>query len=175
MNIMVEVQVQDQKECTKEYMDVTNTTVVTFDGHIFIELMDQSVAELETTKILIKLQQKGFFKTMLIGQLELDLTYLYNLENHTAQHKWFALINPDSEDFASVAAYMKLSGSVYGVNDTPLELKMDDGPDAEDCVMPASLKPKYTQLKMHIIKGEHLPKLDVKMIGEGTMDAFITA
>ena len=70
---------------------------------------------------------------------------------------------------------MKLSGSVYGVNDTPLELKMDDGPESEDCVMPASLKPKYTQLKLHIVKGEHLPKLDVKLIGEGTMDAFITA
>ena len=79
------------------------------------------------------------------------MTYVYNLENHTCQHKWFALINPDSEDFASVAAYMKLSGSVYGVNDTPLELKMDDGPVSEDCVMPASLKPKYTQLKLHIV------------------------
>ena len=67
-------------------MDVTNTTVVTLDGHIFIELMNQSVADLETTKILIKLQEKGFFKTALIGQLELDLTYIYNLENHTAQH-----------------------------------------------------------------------------------------
>ena len=63
-------------------MDVTNTTVVTMDGHIFIELLNQSVAELETTKILIKLLAKGFFKTELIGQLELDLTYIYNLENH---------------------------------------------------------------------------------------------
>lgn len=145
------------------------------DGHIFIELLNQSVADLETTKLLIKLQAKGFFKNELIGQLELDLTYIYNLDNHSFQHKWFALINPDSEDFASVAAYMKLSGSVYGANDTPLELKMDDGPDSEDCVMPASLKPKYTQLKLHVVKGENLPKLDVKMIGEGTMDAFITA
>ena len=77
---------QDQKQTTKEFMDVTNTTVLTLDGHIFIELMNQSVAELETTKIMIKLMQKGFFKTALIGQLELDLTYIYNLENHTAQH-----------------------------------------------------------------------------------------
>lgn len=28
---------------------------------------------------------------------------------------------------------------------------------------------------MHIVKGEHLPKLDVKLIGEGNMDAFVTA
>ena len=48
-------------------MDVTNTTVITFDGHIFIELLNQSVADLETTKILIKLNAKGFFKNELIG------------------------------------------------------------------------------------------------------------
>ena len=70
---------------------------------------------------------------------------------------------------------MKLSASVYGVDDTPVELKMDDNDDDENCIMPASIKPKYTQLKMHIIKGEHLPKLDVKMFGEGAMDAFVTA
>ena len=52
-----------------------------------------------------------------------------------------ALINPDSEDFASIAAYLKFSASVYGVDDTPLELKMDEGEDDDNCVMPASIKP----------------------------------
>ena len=52
---------------------------------------------------------------------------------------------------------------------------MDDNDDDDNCIMPASIKPKYTQLKMHIVKGEHLPKLDVKLIGAGSMDAFITA
>ena len=68
-----------------------------------------------------------------------------------------------------------MSASVYGVDDTPVELKEDENDDDENCMMPASIKPKYTQLKMHIVKGEHLPKLDVKMIGAGSMDAFITA
>jgi len=142
---------------------------------VFVELMGQSVAELEQTKITIKLQEKGFLNNSLIGQVELDLTFIYNLENHTKQHSWMALINPDSEDFASIAAYLKISGSVYGVDDTPVELKMDENDDDDNCVMPASLKPKYTQLKMHIIKGENLPKLDFKMIGSGKMDAFVSA
>ena len=175
MNVLCEVTVQTTKETTKEIKDVTSTTVVNFDSHIFIELMQQSVAQLEQTKILIKILSKGIFKNALIGQVELDLTFIYNLENHTSQHQWLALINPDSEDFSSVAAYMKMSASCYGVDDTPVELKMDDNDDDENCIMPASIKPKYTQLKMHIIKGEHLPKLDVKVFGEGTMDAFVTA
>ena len=47
MNVICEVQVQSKKEVTKEMKDVTNTTVVNFDSHIFVELMGQSVAELE--------------------------------------------------------------------------------------------------------------------------------
>lgn len=52
---------------------------------------------------------------------------------------------------------------------------MDENEDDDNCLMPASIKPKYTQLKLHLVKGEHLPKLDVKLFGEGAMDAFITA
>ena len=47
MNVICEVQVQSKKEVTKEMKDVTNTTVVNFDSHIFVELMGQTVAELE--------------------------------------------------------------------------------------------------------------------------------
>lgn len=154
---------------------MTATTVMNVDTHIFVELMKQSVADLEGTKILIKLNTHGYFKSSLIGQIEMDLTTIYNLDKHTMEHSWYAMINPDSEDFSSVAAYMKLSASIYGVDDKPVELKMDTNDDDSNCQMPASLKPKFTQLKMHIIKGEHLPKLDVKMIGEGSMDALICA
>ena len=175
MNVICEVQVQSQNETSKEIKDVTSTTVINFDSHCFIELMGQSASELEQTKISIRLQEKGYFKNSLIGQVEMDLSFIYNLDGHTRQHQWMALINPDSEDFASVAAYIKISGSVYGVDDTPVELKMDEGEDDENCIMPASLKPKYTQLKLHIIKGENLPKLDFKMIGPGKMDAYVSA
>ena len=78
-----------------------------------------------------------------------------------------------SEDFSSVSAYLKMSASVYGVDDTPKELKVDENDDDDNCIMPASIKPKYSQIKLHIIKGEHLPRLDVKLIGAGTMDAFV--
>ena len=173
--VVVEVEVQRKKETSKVIEHVTSTTVAEFDYHAFIELMNQSVADLEQTKIMIKVLKKGYFKANMIGQVELDLTYIYNLENHTKEHNWMAMINPNSEDFSSVAAYIKISGSFYGVDDTPVELLMDDKDDGDDCIMPASIKPKYTQLKMHIVRGEKLPKLDVKMIGEGSMDAFVTA
>ena len=87
MNVLVEVDiVGGKKEQTKVFNDVTNTTIVNFDSHVFVELMGKSVSELEQTKICIRLQEKGYFKNALIGQVELDLTFLYNLENHTKQH-----------------------------------------------------------------------------------------
>lgn len=55
-----------------------------------------------------------------------------------------ALINPEDEDFSTVAAYLKTSASVYGVDDTPKELKVDENEDNDNCIMPASIKPKYT-------------------------------
>ena len=56
-----------------------------------------------------------------------------------------------------MAAYLKFSVFVYGVDDSPVELKMDENDDDENCVMPASIKPKYTQLKMHIAQLSHAP------------------
>ena len=47
--------------------NVSATTIVNFDSHIFIELFKQSVADLESTKILIKVNEKGYFKNSLIG------------------------------------------------------------------------------------------------------------
>ena len=67
MNVVCEITVQTQKEVSKELKDVTSTTVCNFDSHVFIELMGQTVAQLEQTKIMVKLQSKGFFKTALIG------------------------------------------------------------------------------------------------------------
>mmetsp|Transcript_18982 Transcript_18982/g.23510 ORF Transcript_18982/g.23510 Transcript_18982/m.23510 type:complete len:157 (-) Transcript_18982:4702-5172(-) len=91
------------------------------------------------------------------------------------QHKWYAMINPDSEDFSSVAGYVKISASVYGIDDKPIELKIDENDDGDDAVIPASVKPKFTQLKLHVVRGEHLPRLDAKMIGAGCMDALVCA
>ena len=86
-----------------------------------------------------------------------------------------ALINPDCEDFSAIAAYLKFSASVHGVDDTPIELKMDEGEEDDNYVMPASIKPKYTQLKMHIIKGEELTKTITNLFDEGSIDAYISA
>ena len=113
--------------------------------------------------------EKSIFKDVLVGLFEFDFSYIYNMENRTMRHQWVGLNNPDGEDFSEVAAFMKLSASIHGPGDKPEELKEDPNPDNPNMLMPAAMKPKFKQLKLHIIKGEHLPKLDVS---KGSMDAY---
>ena len=59
-NVFVEVSIiGGSQESTKVLNDLTSTTFVNFDSHMFFKLMGKSVAELEATKIQIKLQDKG--------------------------------------------------------------------------------------------------------------------
>ena len=83
-----------------------------------------------------------------------------------------ALNNPAGEDFSSVAAFLKISVSIHGTDDKPVELGEDPDPNNDKCMMPASIKPNFNQLKLHFIKGECLPRLDTKLVGKGSMDAY---
>ena len=50
MNVLTSVEVKcgsdNQKENSKVVNDVTNTTIVSFDSHVFVELMNKTAAEL---------------------------------------------------------------------------------------------------------------------------------
>ena len=116
--------------------------------------------------------EKGVFKEAIFGLFEFDFSYVYNMENHTMFHQWVALNNPAGEDFAAVSAFLKLSVSIHGADDKPQELGEDPDPNNDKCMMPAAIKPKFKQLKLHLIKGEHLPRLDKKLVGQGSMDAY---
>jgi hypothetical protein len=143
---------------------------VEFNSHIFIELKNMTVQDLEQTRITIRLMEKSYFKNAMIGCFEFDFTHIYFMERHTWEHAWLGLTNPETEDYSQVNAYIKLSGSIYGADDNPVELNEDTQENDENCVMPATVKPTFKQLKLHIFKGEHLPRLDV---AEGKMDAYV--
>ena len=174
-DVMVEAKVGKVKKYTPTKSSVTATSNVSFMDHIFVDLQKQSVADLEATKISIKLMEKGTFKDAIFGLFEFDFSYIYNMENRTMFHQWVALNDPGGADFSAVAAFLKVSCSIHGTDDKPIELGEDPNPDNDKCMMPAAIKPKFKQLKLHLIKGEHLPRLDKKVIGDGTMDAYCMA
>jgi hypothetical protein len=82
--------------------------------HIFIEKRNQSVDDLQSLKVKVSLFIKGMLKNVLIGTYEFDFSYIYFMANHAMEHMWVAISNPNSEDYASVAGFVKISVSIHG-------------------------------------------------------------
>ena len=78
---------------------------------------------------------KGFFKNSLIGQFEFDLSYIYFMKDHMMLHQWIALSDPNSEDYAKITGYLKLSISVTCTGDEQLQIEDDQNPDDSDNVL----------------------------------------
>ena len=111
-----------------------------------------------------------------IGYFVFDFGSLYKGKGHIKEHMWFALLDgSDNPDWNKICGYVKCSAVITGVSDDPVELKMDMSPeeDSTRCVIPATIKPKFTQLKINFYRAEHLPKLDVNITEENSMDAYI--
>ena len=60
-------------------------------------------------KISIKVMEKGIWKNAIVGAFEVDFQFIYFMDNNLYEHKWVALTNPASEDYSSVAGFLKLS------------------------------------------------------------------
>lgn len=126
-------------------------------------------------KIKIGVLEKGLWKNAVIGVFEMDFQFIYFMPNNLYEHKWVALTNPASEDFSTVAGFLKISIQITGAKDTPMQLSEDLNSN-EDIVIPAMIKPKFQQLKIHFFKGENLPKMDrATIMAEGKMDAYLIA
>jgi len=54
---------------------------------------------------------------VVLGSFDFDLSYIYFMKDHIMLHKWLALSNPTSEDFAQITGYLKLSISVIAAGD----------------------------------------------------------
>ena len=172
-DIFVQVEISKLKETSPVQNEVSNLTVVNFNAHIFIELKKMSIQQLEQSRITIKVLEKAYFKVAMIGMFEFDFNHVYFMDGHKWEHVWVALTNPESEDYSEINGYLKVSTSIYGADDDPHELIEDPNNDDDNVQIPASVKPNFKQIKLHIHKGEHLPKLDTALIGQGKMDAFV--
>lgn len=72
---------------------------------------------------------RGWVKNELVGQAIYDLSSIYFRENHSAEHVWVALDNPDSEDFENMKGLLKISANVTGPKDNAHKLDAHVGPE----------------------------------------------
>jgi hypothetical protein len=97
---MVEVRVFNKKKYTKPKDDVGGTAGVYWGEHFFFDGKKLEVEDVENSRILIEVRDHRFLlKDSLIGNYEMDLTYVYYQPGHALVHKWIALSNSESEEF----------------------------------------------------------------------------
>jgi hypothetical protein len=60
----------------------------------------------------------------LIGCYELSIGTIYGSDNHCIQHRWLALSNVEMA-FSEVVGYIKISVSMLGEKDNPMELETE--------------------------------------------------
>jgi len=111
-----------------------------------------------------------------IGYFCFDFGSLYKGKQHKKEHVWFALLDgSENPDWNKICGYMKVSAVITGTSDDPVELKMDSNQEEDPtrAIIPATIRPNFTQLYINFYKAEKLPKLDTNLTVEGSMDAYI--
>ena len=79
-DVMCEASCGRQKQYTAVQSNISATSVANWQQHLFMELQKQSVADLEATKIGVRLMEKGAFKDATFGLFEFDFSYVYNMD-----------------------------------------------------------------------------------------------
>lgn len=114
---LVEVTCLNQKQYSSAKDNIGGLGEVVWSEHLFLEPKNVEKVDAEEGKIVIKLLDKGFLKNSLIGVFDFDLSYIYNMKDHLLLHQWIALSNPNSEDYAKITGYLKISISVACTGD----------------------------------------------------------
>ena len=65
---------------------MTREAKATYDEHIFMEFKNQSKEDIEEANILMSVANKGFFKADSIGQFEMAISKIYNMDDHVMLH-----------------------------------------------------------------------------------------
>jgi len=92
-----------------------------------------------------------------------------------------ALYNPNSDDYATICGYLKVSISVVCTGDEQIQINEDDdttGASDANIMMPPQLNPEFYQVTIRIFECQDLPAMDSakKVMGIGTdgkTDAYI--
>ena len=140
---------------------ITKSTLVTWDEHLFFDTPKLEKEEIESAIIEIEILNKGFFSSDLIGRFPVSATTIYNLDKHTVHNQTLSFTNPEAENKSKITGNISVSIQLTGPDDESLQLKIgtDKNAASKKPWMPASVKKKYKQLSIKIIKAVNVPKV----------------
>lgn len=127
-------------------------------------------------------------KDSIVGELSLDLISIYKESNHCLLYTWAGLSN-FKQNSNELKGFIKFSVSILGKNDEPITLEKEKilnrklsksmttkigkrGILGAKLLLPPQISTKSHQIKITLIRGENLMKLDYLL---GSIDAYVIA
>ncbi|KAJ3432654.1 c2 calcium-dependent membrane targeting [Anaeramoeba flamelloides] len=162
---LTQVLIDGHKQHTKVFK---NTASCTFD-HLFFFNFKWKPEEFQKKKIAIKvLDSNTVRRNVLIGQYELDSSFVYGETDHEIWHRWLLLTDTDSNDggqgFLKVSVIVLGPGDQskthesYGIDDEEVD---ENNQDLQSLILrPPEIESQGYHLKVYCYKAEHLPKMD---------------
>ena len=171
---------------TTKYKSNRGTGMIYWGEHIFFDKKIAEGEEFQLEKLSIQVYDFNLIgENALIGQFEMDLSSIYFGKDHSVVHKWVALSNYKSK-MEEIKGFLKFSVNIVGPGDKQIELD-DEKPDqitseggqfknsgkgnmnAATVLLPPQIQTKGWQMKIQLIKGEHLIKMD----WGGSIDCYL--
>jgi hypothetical protein len=115
---LVGIEVFGIKKFTKVKDHIDENSLVEFNENLFFEPKNVAEVDLLKSKISIKLLDKGFINSELLGYYEFDLHHIYSQgDKHAILHRWLSMTDPAAENYFEVSANLKISIAVCGPKD----------------------------------------------------------
>ena len=120
---MVKITFMGESKQTAAKEDVTRSQEVKWDEHIYIESGEVKGADFADELIEIRLLNKGFFKSDLIGYFPISPPTIYNMKDHVVHNQQIAFTSNEAEDKSKITAYLTVSINLSGPGDSAAQLK----------------------------------------------------
>ncbi|KAG7389144.1 hypothetical protein PHYBOEH_007572 [Phytophthora boehmeriae] len=137
--------------------------------------LDKSEVEMGYVRLSV-MDANTLQRAELIGGAQFDVSYIYSQANHQLANVWIGLTDISNTTNQGIQGYLRASISIIGPGDklVPPPSPFGEGAaDMNDVIMPPSVTQQVHFLGATIHVAEHLPPMDVAVVGRGGLDAYI--
>ena len=168
---MIEIGFLGKTKTTSVKKDVGRTSTCKWNEHVFMDTGNVPSKEIEAGLIELRIMNKGFFQSDIIGYFPISSSTVYNLDKHVVHNQIIAMTNPKADDKNKISAFLIVSINLTGPGDSAVALKMgsDKEVSSKKPWMPTNIEKQYKQFYFKFIRAENLPIMDTF----GTIDAYI--
>lgn len=149
-----------------------------WDDLLIFSFRNLDKAEVEMGFVSLRVMDANTFqRAELIGAAQFDVSYIYSQANHQLANVWMGLTDSTNTTNQGIQGYLRASISIIGPGDklVPPPSPFCQGARSEltQVIMPPSVTQNVRFLGAVIHVAEHLPPMDVAVVGKGGLDAYV--